>query len=147
MYKQKQQDRGSDSSSSSSDEASEVDADEVDYNDYDGNEASELVCQSKRQVLDGTKSQRKVVKKAAKTEAARLAEQRKMKEVKLKNLTSISGTDGGKSRNADANIECHGCGVKGHKKADCPNRGSKRKGDFDGGRPAKKLNRSKPLNH
>ena len=93
------------------------------------------------------KAQHKAKKKAVKAEAAQQAENRPFEEVELKNLTSISGPSGGKSRNVGANIECHACGEKGHKKADCPNRGSKRKSGFKGSRQVKKVSRMDDLDY
>lgn len=97
--------------------------------------------------MDRAKAERKAKKKSVKSEAARLAEKRKSKEVKLNKLTSISGTVGAKCRNSDANIECHGCGQKGHKNADCPNKGSRRKSDWDGYGPVKRSKRQEPLEY
>ncbi|KAL8812035.1 MAG: hypothetical protein Q9200_001334 [Gallowayella weberi] len=49
----------------------------------------------------------------------RYADVTKTNEVQLKRLTSISGGGGGGSGGL-AGMECHFCGEKGHKKADCP---------------------------
>ncbi|KAL8795361.1 MAG: hypothetical protein Q9195_002102 [Heterodermia aff. obscurata] len=133
-----QQNRDADNSFSSSDEVDEA------QNNYHEPGASELIHPQLQQKADRAKAQRK----AEMSKGTHLAEDRRLKEVKLNKLTSISGTDGGKSRNANANIECHACGEKGHKKADCPNRGFKRKGDFDGLKPVKKKkNTPEPLDY
>ena len=131
----------------SSDEASEANGEEYEYNSDSQVGARELLRESKHEASDRAKSDRKAKKKVAKAEATRLAEKRKSKEVKLNKLTSISGTYGAKSRNPDANIECHGCGEKGHKNANCPNKEFKRKSEFDGYRPVKKSKRSEPLDN
>ena len=73
-----------------------------------------------------------------------MAEKQGVKEVELKSLTSISGTVG---RNPDASIVCHGCGGKGHKNADCPNKGAKRRREFDGQWPKKKSKVTEPLDY
>ena len=132
---QQQQNWDADNSSSSSEEE-----DEAQENDH-GPGANELIRQQQQQKATHVKAQRKTET----SKGIHLAENRKLKEVKLNKLTSISGTDGGKSRSANVNVECHACGEKGHKKADCPNRGVKRKGDFGGLKPMKKTSTSKPL--
>ena len=73
-----------------------------------------------------------------------MAEDWRGNEVQLNSLTSISGTIG---RNPDATIVCHGCGGKGHKNADCPNKGAKRKRNFDGQRPGKRSKMTEPLDY
>ncbi|KAL8659854.1 MAG: hypothetical protein Q9226_000219 [Calogaya cf. arnoldii] len=50
-------------------------------------------------------------------------EMQKQQEVRLNNLTSISGGGGGRSGGGGlAGIECHFCGEKGHRKANCAKR-------------------------
>jgi hypothetical protein len=76
-----------------------------------------LVREAATQAGEEAKAKRKKAKKAKKKEAERLAAIRRTKDVNLNRLTSISG--GG---NSDANIVCHECGEKGHRKIDCPKR-------------------------
>ena len=46
---------------------------------------------------------------------------RRKNDVKLNKLTSISGGGGARGGGGGlAGMECHFCGEKGHKKADCP---------------------------
>ncbi|KAL8922428.1 MAG: hypothetical protein Q9208_005150 [Pyrenodesmia sp. 3 TL-2023] len=84
-----------------------------------------LLKQPGREEALQRKVDRKAKKKAAeKAEAACLVEHRRSKEVKLNRLSSISGGGG---IGGVAGIECHFCGQKGHRKADCP-RKAKSKG-------------------
>jgi len=62
---------------------------------------------------------------ADKAETARLAEERRRKQVKLNGLTSISANSGGGAPNA-RDITCHQCGQKGHVRRDCPQQSSER---------------------
>ena len=88
-----------------------------------------MIRASKDEAIQRAKAERKVQRRAAKAEAARLAEKRKSKEVKLNKLSSISGGGGG---GGNVKMECYNCGQKGHGKKDCPQRGSKkRREDFD----------------
>ncbi|KAL8761366.1 MAG: hypothetical protein Q9184_002498, partial [Pyrenodesmia sp. 2 TL-2023] len=63
------------------------------------------------------KADRKVKKNAGNAEVACLADHRRSKKVKLNRLSSISGGGG---IGGVAGIECHVCGQKGHRQADCP---------------------------
>ena len=53
-----------------------------------------MVRAAKDKAVQRVKAERKAKKKAARAEAARLADKRKRKEVKLNNLTSISASGG-----------------------------------------------------
>lgn len=72
------------------------------------------------------KAERKAKRKAEKAELLRLAEIRKKKDVKLNNLTSISGGS------AASKGPCHKCGETGHFQADC-SKGKRSRGDDDYG--------------
>ena len=68
----------------------------------------------------------------------RLEKKRRNKEVKLNNLTSISGgkpsngKGSGKNGGGASEIVCHRCGYRGHKQASCPQPSKrKRKNGFD----------------
>ena len=61
----------------------------------------------------------------------RLAEKRRSKEVKLNRLSSISGGGGGGGK-PKGDGECFTCGEKGHKKADCPQKGNRSHADGRG---------------
>lgn len=65
---------------------------------------------------------RKAKKKAEGEEAARMANERRKKEVNLNNVTSISGFGGGGTRKISGleNRTCHKCGEQGHMKYMCP---------------------------
>ncbi len=86
------------------------------------------------------KAERKAKRKVEKAEAARLAESRRGKEVKLNKLQSISGAGGGM-----AHIVCHRCGQNGHRMKDCPGREGKRKSGYDGNRPMKRSKKAHTL--
>lgn len=80
------------------------------------------------------KAERKAKRKAEKAESLRLAEKRKKKDVKLNQLTSISG--GNAKGKTQTNQTCFKCGLVGHMKAECPKRGREDTAD-DGDRPRK----------
>ncbi|KAI4148479.1 MAG: hypothetical protein LQ340_005071 [Diploschistes diacapsis] len=125
----------------SSDE--EEDVSEDDSDDSDGGEDNEgdgeeqatntqgySTADTAAVVSTQRKAQRKAERKAA--AAIELARERQRqqqlqqqpkREVRLSKLTSISGTGGGGggARKA-ANIECHQCGERGHRKAECPHK-------------------------
>ncbi|KAL9598297.1 MAG: hypothetical protein Q9219_004598 [cf. Caloplaca sp. 3 TL-2023] len=67
----------------------------------------------REEAFRSAKAERKAKKMVEEATATRVAEKRRGKEIKLSRLSSISGGGG-------AMIECHFCGQKGHKKADCP---------------------------
>ncbi|KAF2096065.1 hypothetical protein NA57DRAFT_78837 [Rhizodiscina lignyota] len=96
------------SSSSSSDSEGE---DEGDPNDL----ATQLIRES-RKLAHAERKKKRRAEKAAQAQA-QMAEKRRRKEVKLNNLTSISG--GGTPR-SDANMTCFLCGETGHRKSECP---------------------------
>ena len=98
-----------------------------------------------REVKDESVHRAKAERKARRTEekeAARLAEKRRSKEVKVNHLTSISGAGGGKS-----GVICHGCGQKRHTRKDCPNRDGKRRSVYGEDRSKKKSNRVETLDY
>lgn len=114
------------SSSESSDSDSELSED----NDYDPDDPTTgLIRASRREAAAQAHADRKAKKRAAKAEAAKLAEARRRKEVNLNKVSSISsgrglsGRSGGGGGGGVANIECHKCGKKGHMMRDCPQRG------------------------
>ncbi|KAL8722811.1 MAG: hypothetical protein Q9225_000760 [Loekoesia sp. 1 TL-2023] len=111
---EKLHDNAKDSTSSSSADGSEHgDTYNEDEGKNDSTDPTEALI--REEALRRAKADRKARKKAQKAEAARLAESRRSKEVKLNKLSSISGGGGG-----GTGVECHFCGQKGHKKADCP---------------------------
>ena len=67
--------------------------------------------------------QRQQERRFEKAELARLADQRRSKEVKLNRLSSISGGGMGGSKpggSSNLDIECYFCGGKGHTRRECP---------------------------
>lgn len=116
----KQQEKTTNSASSSSDESQQSDTYNGDEGADDSTDPTEALTRG--EVLDRAKADRKAAKKARKAEAAGLAESRRSKEVKLNKLSSISGGGGGAG-----GTECHFCGQKGHKRADCPRRAKQKR--------------------
>ncbi|KAI9733463.1 MAG: hypothetical protein M1818_007211 [Claussenomyces sp. TS43310] len=96
-----------------------------------GDDAEELLQDSRMEAARKLKAERKKAKKAEKAEAQRLAEKRKKKEVNLNSLTSLSGVS------PAAKQICHRCGQAGHIKADCPKRRRESGDDHHHHRPAK----------
>ncbi|KAL8828504.1 MAG: hypothetical protein Q9170_006578 [Blastenia crenularia] len=100
-------------SSSSTDEGVHGDTYSVDEDTNNSTEPIEITMQE--EALQDAKAGRETKKRVQRAEAARLAESRRSKEVKLNQLSSISSGGG-----AGAGTECHFCGQKGHMKASCP---------------------------
>lgn len=86
--------------------------------------ANELIRASKKEAAgQRAKAARKAEKQSRKADAAKLAEQRRSKDVNLNRLSSISGGGGtpGKGRAApNPNVDCYNCGEKGHVRKNCP---------------------------
>jgi len=114
--RQKQQNPDLSSSASDSEVSHASGASEDESDDPTG--AKALITQSRKEAGEKARVDRKAKKKADRAEAARLAEDRRKKQVKLNGLTSISGNTGGSSGARD--MICHGCGGKGHMRKDCP---------------------------
>lgn len=126
--KQQQSEETSDSDDSSDSDKDEEDEDEDDSDDPTGVDA--LITAERKQAGDKARAERKAKKAADKVEAARMADQRRKKEVNLNNVSSISGFGGGGTRKSPGmeNVECYKCGGKGHMKNQCPQKdGWKRK--------------------
>lgn len=81
-----------------------------------------MIAAERRQAGDKARAERAAKKAADRAEAARMAEERRKKEVNLNNITSISGFGGGGTRKLPPADErtCHKCGGKGHLKVQCP---------------------------
>ena len=101
---------------------------------------SELIRASKDEAIRRAKDerhQRKAKLRAEKAEMTRLAERRRNKEVKLNNLSTISGGGGVGSKpgaSSKQDMECYSCGEKGHVKRDCPQKRKRRNEDWLSGR-------------
>jgi hypothetical protein len=110
---------------SSSSSGSESSADDEDADDDDPTGVVKALI---KDASERARAERKEKKKAALVEAQKLAEQRRKRDVNLNKVTSISngGGSGGGAGNF-ANMTCHGCGEKGHRQADCPQKRSGRR--------------------
>lgn len=86
----------------------------------DDDPAAKMIREARK---EAARKKREEKKKRAKTEKAQqLAEERRKKkpQVKLNTLTSISNSGSGLPNTA--NMQCFGCGQKGHAKKDCPSK-------------------------
>lgn len=79
----------------------------------------------REQRKEAARATRKEKKDAEAAKMAQFAAGRKKKEVNLNRLKSISGGSSNQ-RGTSKDVECFGCGKKGHIKSDCPN--TKRRG-------------------
>lgn len=115
-----------DSSDSDSDEEDEEkqsgdDSEDSEDDDLDGTNA--LIKAAQEANARKLKAGRKEKRKAEKAEMLRLAEKRTMKDIKLNQLTSISGSGQGQNRVPSQGRTCYRCGQTGHEKVDCPEGG------------------------
>ncbi|KAF2841156.1 hypothetical protein M501DRAFT_989710 [Patellaria atrata CBS 101060] len=117
------------SSSSSSDSESDGEESEEDDGEEGETTGSGLVKRAHTEVGEKLRAERKAKKKAAKAEIEKMADARRKKEIKLNTLTSISGHSHIPRvplSGSTTNMECYGCGKRGHRKANCPQRGTRR---------------------
>jgi Zinc knuckle len=119
----------------SSSEPSDSDSELSEDNDYNPDDPTAgPIRASRREAAAQAHADRKAKKRAAKAEAAKLAEARRRKEINLNKVSSISSGGGLSGRGGGggggvANIECHKCGKKGHMMRDCLQRsGGNRRG-------------------
>ncbi|KAK8162363.1 hypothetical protein IWX90DRAFT_487165 [Phyllosticta citrichinensis] len=103
-----------DSGSDSESDSSEADEDE-----------DPTAAMIREQRKEAARAKRKEKKEAEAAKISQFAAGRKKKEVNLNRLKSISG-GANNQRGASNNVDCFGCGKKGHIKSDCPN--TKRRG-------------------
>lgn len=75
-----------------------------------------MIRQARREAAEKLRAQRKAERKAEKSDALRMAEERRKKSLKLNGTSTPQSI----SANSAKNIECHRCGEKGHYKSDCP---------------------------
>ncbi|KAK0663203.1 hypothetical protein DIS24_g1284 [Lasiodiplodia hormozganensis] len=104
-------------------EDSESDEGSSSESDQDEDPAAKMIREARK---EAAREKRKEKKKAKTEKAAQLAQERRNRSphIKLNALTSISNAGSGASSNS--NMECFGCGKKGHAKKDCPNRKKRR---------------------
>ena len=108
-----------DLSSSSEDDSSEAESNSQSDSGDDEDDptcANQLIKESRKEAAEKARADRKANKKAAKAEAARMAAERRTKEVKLNRTGAISGA--GAARATDK--KCYECGESGHERRDCP---------------------------
>lgn len=110
-----------------------------DSNSDDPAGINELIRESKKEVTQHLGVETEAEKIAERVVAGTSVKKRKIKEIKLDSLTSISGGKPGGKGSGRANegysdIICFNCGQKGHRKAKCTQfPSSKRKNVFDDG--------------
>ncbi|KAI5365079.1 Putative M-phase phosphoprotein [Septoria linicola] len=110
-----------DLSSSSSESESSDNEDQDDGEDAgDPTGVDGLIAQGRKEATERAKAERKAKRKAEKEASQKLAEQRRKKEVNLNRTPTSISNGGGSSPFAD--MVCHGCGEKGHRRMDCPNK-------------------------
>lgn len=125
---QKLQDPDASSDSDSDEDEDEAEAEESEFDEDDP--TSQLLKTARDDAARELKAQRKAKRKAEKAELLRLAEKRKKKDVKLNQLTSISG--GNAASKGASKGPCHKCGEVGHFIAECP-KGKRGRANDDGG--------------
>nr|POE72791.1 hypothetical protein CFP56_30730 [Quercus suber] len=106
-------DLGSESSDDTEEDQSEPEEDE---DEGDPNGANAMIREARKEAADRVRAERKAKKMVAKSEAVRLAEERRKKQVKLNGSDRLPSI----SANAARNVECYRCGEKGHFKSQCP---------------------------
>ena len=82
--------------------------------------------------VNDERHQRKQDWRREKADLARMTDERRGKEMKLSNLSSVLGHDVGGSIPGDSRhlvMECCSCGEKGHVKRECPHKGKRRNED------------------
>jgi hypothetical protein len=131
LFLQRSQDPSKDESSDSESDEDDQSEDDSDDSEDDPDGTNALIKAAQEVAARKLKGERKAKRKAEKAEMLRLAEKRKKKDIKLNQLTSISGHGGSKE-----NQSCYRCGQVGHLMADCPKRGRSRDDD-EGDRPRK----------
>ena len=129
VHKHSRVDNDASSSSDSNSEEDEDDAEDGEVEDGaldEGNDSKATVAELIQMGKDTSKAERKAARKAEKAAKRKregeLVEKEVRKKVKLRKLTSISGTQTGGGPGRDAHVECFVCGEKGHRKTDCPQR-------------------------
>lgn len=119
--------------SDSDSDSADTDASESSYDPTDPTAA--LIHESRREAAAQAHADRKAKKHAAKSEAAKLAESRRRKEVNLNIPLSggLSGRGGISGRGGGAVMKCHKCGQGGHKAKECTRQGGGRFGGKSAG--------------
>lgn len=126
QYRQQSR-KGAGTSSSSDEDDEEPKRESDDDEESDPTGATALINAASKEATLRAKEERRAKRKAEKAESKRLADERRSKNVKLNELTSISGGGTGSGMDYLAQMQCHKCGEKGHKAKDCPTSGLKKK--------------------
>ncbi|KAF9875600.1 zinc knuckle [Colletotrichum karsti] len=126
-----------------SDSSDSGDSDAPSDEDESSGDNETPVSKSKSKRIEGlssggqgrTRVNLKPTKSAESRKAQEFRDKRRKKEVKLNQLSSISGSfsnspGGGISGAAKPPMNCHNCGKQGHKAADCPKRGNGKRKSF-----------------